>query len=128
MSTSIPLTVYDVHGGPTLDYALHEIPERRMPPLPIVEELEVLEELGARCRPSGPGRVVDQLNLQRREKALGDGVVPAVAATAHTADGPRAEPGPAGSPRWRTDSRDPNDAASPAADAGGPAPRRGRRG
>src|SRR2546425_2973630 len=57
-----------------------------MPPLPIVEELEILEELGARRRPSGPGRVVDQLDLQRREKALGDGIVPAIAATAHAAD------------------------------------------
>src|SRR6266571_6741616 len=65
-----------------------EIPERRMPPLPIVEALEVLEELGARRRPRGPGRVVDQLDLQRREKALGDGVVPAIAPTAHTADDP----------------------------------------
>ena len=64
------------------------IPERRMPPLPIVEELEILEELGARRRPSGPGHVVDQLDLQRREKALGDGVVPAIALTAHAADDP----------------------------------------
>src|SRR5881296_1078632 len=59
-----------------------------MPPLPIVEELEVLEELGARRRPSGPGRVMDQLDLQRREEALGDGVVPAIAPAAHTADDP----------------------------------------
>src|SRR5256712_14063741 len=59
-----------------------------MPPLPIVEELEVLEELGARRRPSGPGRVMDQLDFQRREEALGDGVVPAIAAAAHTAADP----------------------------------------
>src|SRR3989441_11952065 len=59
-----------------------------MPPLPIVEELEVLEELGARSRPSGPGRVMDQLDLQGREEALGDGVVPAIAPTAHAADDP----------------------------------------
>src|SRR3989441_10664580 len=59
-----------------------------MPPLAIVEELEVLEELGARRRPSGPGRVMDQLDFQRREEALGDGVVPAVAPAAHTADDP----------------------------------------
>src|SRR5256885_9619289 len=59
-----------------------------MPPLPIVEELEVLEELGARHRPGGPGRIVDQLDLQRREEALGDGVVPAIAPQAHTADDP----------------------------------------
>src|SRR6266851_3730552 len=59
-----------------------------MPPLPIVEELEILEEVGARRRPSGPGRVVDQLNLQRREEALGHGVVPAIAPATHTADDP----------------------------------------
>src|SRR3989449_7298058 len=59
-----------------------------MPPLAIVEELEVLEELGARRRPSGPGRVMDQLDFQRREEALGDGVVPAIALAAHTADDP----------------------------------------
>src|SRR2546426_11875251 len=59
-----------------------------MPPLAIVEEFEVLEELGARCRPRGPGRVMDQLDFQRREEALGDGVVPAIAPAAHTADDP----------------------------------------
>jgi hypothetical protein len=37
-----------------------------MPPLPIVEALEVLEELGAGRRPGGPGRVVDQLDLLRQ--------------------------------------------------------------
>ena len=65
-----------------------EIAERRMPPLPVVEDLEVLEELGARRGPRGPRRVVDQLDLQRREEALGDGVVPAVAPPAHAADDP----------------------------------------
>src|SRR5438445_3023569 len=40
----------------------------------------------------------------------------------------RAAPAPAGSRRWRTDSRDPNDAAGPAAGAGEPTPSRGRRG
>jgi hypothetical protein len=39
-----------------------------MPPLPIVEELEILEELGARRRPSGPGRVVDQLAFSVAKK------------------------------------------------------------
>src|SRR5262245_54999727 len=57
-----------------------------MSPLPIVEELEVLDERGARRRPRGPGRVVDQLDLQRREEALGDGIVPAIAPAAHAAD------------------------------------------
>src|SRR3989442_15134774 len=53
-----------------------------MPPLPIVEELEVLEELGARRRPSGSGRVMDRLDLQRREEALGKLVVAAGVLTA----------------------------------------------
>ena len=53
---------------------------------PIVEGLEVIEELTARRGPRGPGRVVDELDLQRGEEALGDGVVPAVAPPAHTAD------------------------------------------
>src|SRR5712691_4871893 len=73
---------------PSLEGPGAEIPERRMPPLAIVEEFEVLEELGARCRPRGPGRVMDQLDFQRREEALGDGVVPAIAPAAHTADDP----------------------------------------
>jgi hypothetical protein len=44
------------------------IAERRMPPLPFVEDLEVIEQLGARRRSRGPRRVVDELDLQRREK------------------------------------------------------------
>jgi hypothetical protein len=59
-----------------------------MPPLPIVEELEVLEEFGVRLRPSGPDCVVDQLDFQRREEALGNRVVPAIAPAAHAADDP----------------------------------------
>ena len=44
-----------------------------MPPLPIVEELEVFEELGARRSPGGPGSAVDQLDLERREEPLSVG-------------------------------------------------------
>src|SRR5215510_16402782 len=65
-----------------------EIAKRRMPPLPIVEELEVVEELGPGRRPSGPGHVVDKLDLQRREEALRDGIVPANSPAAHAADDP----------------------------------------
>src|SRR5215831_10296964 len=65
-----------------------EIAEHRMPSLGIVEELEILEERGARRRARGTHRVVDQLDLQRREKALGHGIVWAIAAAAHTADDP----------------------------------------
>lgn len=43
--------------------------------------------MGGAPRPSGPRRVVAQLDLQRREKALDDGVV-AIAPAPHTADDP----------------------------------------
>jgi hypothetical protein len=59
-----------------------------MPPLPIVEALEVVERLGARRRAGGPRRVVDQLDLERREEALRDGIVPAIAPPVHAADDP----------------------------------------
>jgi len=59
-----------------------------MPSLPVVENLEVIEQLGARRRPRGPRRVVDELDLQRREETLGHGVVPAIASAAHAAHDP----------------------------------------
>lgn len=59
-----------------------------MPLLAVVEELEVIEELGARRGPRGPRRGVDELDLQRREEALGDGVVPSIAPAAHAANDP----------------------------------------
>src|SRR2546425_9558558 len=65
-----------------------EIAKRRMPSPPVVEALEVIEELTARRGPRAPGRVVDELDLQRGEEALSDGVVPAVAPPAHAADDP----------------------------------------
>src|SRR5215470_18418508 len=57
-----------------------------MSPLPIVEELEVLDEVDARGGPRQPGGVVDELDLQRREEALGHRIVPAIAPAAHAAD------------------------------------------
>src|SRR5439155_24476835 len=65
-----------------------EIAKRRMPSPPVVEGLEVIEELTARRGPRAPGRVVDELDLQRGEEALGDGVVPAVAPSAQAAEDP----------------------------------------
>src|SRR5260370_34424176 len=85
-STLFPYTTLFRSVAPLLERSGTEIAKRRMPPLPIVETLQVIEELGARRRPSGPGRVVDQLDLERGEEALGDGVVPAVAPAAHAAD------------------------------------------
>jgi hypothetical protein len=59
-----------------------------MSSLPIVEELEVLEQVSARRGARGPRSVVNELDLERREEALGDGVVPAIATAAHAADDP----------------------------------------
>src|SRR5947209_17243594 len=59
-----------------------------MSPLPVVEDLEVIEQFGARCRPRGPRRVVDELDLQRREETLSHGIVPAIAPAAHAAHDP----------------------------------------
>src|SRR2546425_10183845 len=57
-----------------------------MPPPPVVEDLEVIEQLAARRRPRGPRGVVDELDLQRREETLGHGVVPAIAPAAHAGE------------------------------------------
>jgi hypothetical protein len=59
-----------------------------MAPLAAVENLDVLEELGAGRLSRRPARVVHQLDLQRREEALGHGIVPTIAAPAHAADDP----------------------------------------
>src|SRR5207237_6495880 len=49
----------------------------------VVEDLDVVEDFGAQLGLRGPSAAVDQLFLQRREEALGDGVVEAVAFAAH---------------------------------------------
>ena len=59
-----------------------------MPSLPIVEDLDVLEERGARRRARRPRGVVDELDLERAEETFGDGVVPAIAPATHAADEP----------------------------------------
>src|SRR4026207_1981364 len=56
-----------------------------MASLSVVEHLQVLDQLGASRRPGGPGCIVDQLDLDRREEALGHGIVPAVPPVAHAA-------------------------------------------
>jgi hypothetical protein len=40
----------------------------------VVEDFDVVEALGAELGLRGPGAAVDQLLLQGREEALGDGV------------------------------------------------------
>ena len=51
--------------------------------MPVVEDLDVLEDFAASVRPRLERVVSDELLLERREEALGDGVVPAVALAAH---------------------------------------------
>src|SRR3954466_11792290 len=51
--------------------------------LRVVEDLDVLEDVGARSCSRIEGALAHELLLQRREEALGDGVVPAVALAAH---------------------------------------------
>ena len=63
-----------------------EVAKRGMTSPTVVEELEIVEEVGASLTPRGPCRVVDEPELQRGEEALGDGVVLAIAPAAHAAD------------------------------------------
>src|SRR5437868_15361946 len=63
-----------------------EITERRVPSLPVVEDLHVLEDCRACLCAGRPVATRDEFPFQCREEALGDGVVPAVAASAHAAD------------------------------------------
>ena len=57
-----------------------------MPTVAVVEELEILGQVGARQGARGPRGVVDELHLQRGKEALGHGVIPAIAPAAHAAD------------------------------------------
>src|SRR3989449_3302634 len=57
-----------------------------MPSLPVVEYLQVLEDGAVRVRVRRPVRLVCEFDLERREEALRDRVVPAVAAPAHAHD------------------------------------------
>src|SRR6266852_1116428 len=57
-----------------------------MPSPPVVEDLQVLEDSVVGVRARRPVRLVREFDLERREEALGDRVVPAVAAPAHAHD------------------------------------------
>src|SRR6059058_6522583 len=63
-----------------------EIPEYGMPSLPVVEDLQVLEDGAVGVRVRRPVRLVREFDLERREETLRDRVVPAVAAPAHAQD------------------------------------------
>src|SRR3954454_19005072 len=69
--------------GDRLELRWGEKAERGVPAAAVVEDLDVLEDLGAQLGLGWPAAAVDELLLQGREEALGDGVVVAVAAAAH---------------------------------------------
>jgi hypothetical protein len=54
-----------------------------MPSAAVEEELDVLEDFRAQLSLHRPRAAVDELLLERREEALGDGVVEAVSLAAH---------------------------------------------
>jgi uncharacterized protein (TIGR04141 family) len=58
----------------SLVFARGELPESCVASSAIVEDLDVLEDLTAELGLGRPGAAVDQLLLERREEALGDGV------------------------------------------------------
>ena len=64
--------------------------------MPVVKDLQVFEDVRPRFGPPLPRRLVDEFEFERREEALGDGIVPAVRASTHAGDDavggePRAE-------------------------------------
>jgi len=56
-----------------------EVAERRMAALAVVEGLDVLEDRAPRGGARRPAVPVQEVELEGREEALGDGVVPAIA-------------------------------------------------
>ena len=67
----------------SLVLARGELPESGVASSAIVEDLDVLEDLAAELSLGRPCVTVDQLLLERREEALGDGVIEAVTPRAH---------------------------------------------
>src|SRR5687768_358266 len=59
-----------------------------MPTRSIVENLDVVKDVGAGFGPRSPSGAVDELALERREEALDRRVVPAIAAATHAASDP----------------------------------------
>src|SRR5258708_37200336 len=62
------------------------VSERRVQTASVVERLDVFEQRRAGVVPIGERGLVDELSFERAEKALDDGVVPAVALAAHAGD------------------------------------------
>src|SRR3954468_23030775 len=79
--------------GDLLELRWGEHPERGVPAAAVVEDLDVFEDLGAQFGLGWPAAAVDELFLQCREEALGDGVIKAVTLAAHRLGDPgRASP------------------------------------
>src|SRR5258708_7000450 len=57
-----------------------------MAPTAVVEGLDVLEDGGPRLASTNVVSAMDELGLERREEAFGDGVVPAIAFATHAAE------------------------------------------
>src|SRR5207302_5595680 len=62
------------------------VADRGVQTLPVVETLDVLEDGEHGPLAAAVDAAVDELGLERAEKALGDGIVPAVRSPAHAAD------------------------------------------
>ena len=72
-----------LRNGLSLERRRTDLAERRMTASLVVERLDVVEELHLRFAEAG--KPIHQLSLQRREEALYDGIVVAIAASTHTA-------------------------------------------
>jgi hypothetical protein len=68
---------------PPSNPACLKLPEMAVAALAVIEDLDVVEDLGPQFDLRGPGAAVDELCFEGREEALGDGVVEAVALGAH---------------------------------------------
>src|SRR5215472_2960506 len=66
-----------------LDLRGRLVTDGRVDAFPIVEDLDVFEDGGAQVAAGRPSGAINKLSLQRREEALGNCVVPAVALAAH---------------------------------------------
>src|ERR687897_966116 len=76
--------------GDRLELLGREKPERRVSASAVEEDFDVLEDLGPQLGLRRPAAAVDEFLLERREEALGDGVIEAIAAAAHRLGDPAA--------------------------------------
>ena len=72
-----------LRNGLSLERRRADLDERRMTASLVVERLDVVEEFHLRFAEAG--KPIRQFSLQRREEALHDGIVVAIAASTHTA-------------------------------------------